>query len=319
MGTLAIVIEIIGHLALVPTFIIAAVYTVTHRRALRRTTRRATIVYWLIFVGSILFAGINLLRLLELAVPTNSGVLMLWLDLLAEYLSVIVQSVIVTVLISLKIVADQRSGRPRRILAIGAHPDDIEIACGATLAMMHDGGDSTWGLVMTYGERGGDPNVRPGEALSSASFLGLDHVQVLDFPDTRLEEHSLEILDAIETAVREFKPDVVITHSAHDLHQDHRAVHEATLRAARNLGTILCYESPSVTQEFVPTFFVDIGDYIEVKIESIREHWDQHNKPYVQPERVRGQAIFRGSQARTRYAEGFEVVRMRFSAEVRII
>jgi LmbE family N-acetylglucosaminyl deacetylase len=89
-------------------------------------------------------------------------------------------------------------------------------------------------------------------------------------------------------------------------------VHEATLRAARNMSTILCYESPSVTQEFVPTFFIDIGAYIDVKVESIKEHWDQRNKPYVQPERVRGQAVFRGSQARAQYAEGFEAVRIKF-------
>jgi len=319
MNTLTIVIEIIGHLALVFTFIIVAVYTATHRRRLRRTTRRAALVYWLIFAVGVLFAIINLLRLFELITHIRGGTLMPWLDLFSEYPSVIVQSAILTAVISLKIVTEQRSGRPRRILAIGAHPDDIEIACGATLARLRDGGYSVWGLIMTRGERGGDPNERPAEALSSADFLGLDHVKVLDFPDTRLEEHSLEILDAIETAVREFKPDLVLTHSAHDLHQDHRAVHEATLRAARNLGTILCYESPSVTQEFVPTFFVDIGDYIEVKIESIREHWDQRNKPYVQAERVRGQALFRGGQARTRYAEGFEIVRMRFSAEVSTI
>ena len=81
------------------------------------------------------------------------------------------------------------------------------------------------------------------------------------------------------------------------------------LRAARNSSTVLCYESPSVTLEFVPTFFVDIGSYIDIKVESIKEHWDQHAKPYVQQERVRGTAVFRGGQAKCRYAEGFEVVR----------
>ncbi len=106
---------------------------------------------------------------------------------------------------------------------------------------------------------------------------------------------------------------MIFTHSLHDLHQDHRAVHEATLRAARNHDTIFCYESPSVTQEFIPSFFMDVSDYIDVKIESIREHWDQRSKPYVQSERVKGVAVFRGGQAKLRFAEAFEVVRASFS------
>lgn len=312
MDALTAVIEGIGHLAAVAAFVIVAVYVTTRRRVLRRTIRRATIVYWLVSASSIMFATFNIFRLIEVVVVVKGSGPAPWFDLLAEYLSVIVQSLIIVALISLKVTVDARGGRLRRVLAIGAHPDDIEIACGATLAQFHDSGYPIRVLVMTQGERGGNSNVRPAEAISGASFLGLDHVQVLDFPDTRLQEHSIEILGAIESLVQEFKPDIVLTHSSHDLHQDHCAVHEATLRAARNLGTILCYESPSVTKEFVPTFFVDIGDYIDVKIESIKEHWDQRNKPYVQPERVRGQAVFRGSQARTQYAEGFEAMRIKF-------
>ena len=117
----------------------------------------------------------------------------------------------------------------------------------------------------------------------------------------------MDVRAAIETAVREFKPNLVLTHSPHDVHQDHRTVHEATLRAARNSSTILCYESPSVTQEFAPTFFSNIGDYLDIKVEGIQAHWDQRSKPYVQEERVRGTAAFRGGQARLHYAEGFEV------------
>jgi len=312
MNTLTAVGEVIGHLAVVAAFVIVAVYVTIHRRVLRRTTRRATIVYWLIFAGSIFFAAANVLRLIELATDVTISGPLPWYDLVAEYLSVIGQSAIVVVLIGLKVVSDERGDRPRRILAIGAHPDDIEIACGATLAQFHDSGYTIWGLVISQGERGGNSDVRPAEAIGGAHFLGLDHVEILDFPDTRLQECSIEILGAIESLVQEFKPDIVFTHSSHDLHQDHRTVHEATLRAARNLSTILCYESPSVTQEFVPTFFIDIGAYIDVKVESIKEHWDQRNKPYVQPERVRGQAVFRGSQARAQYAEGFEAVRIKF-------
>ncbi len=312
MDSLTIVVEVIGHVAAVVSYIVVAVYVNARRRRLRRTVRRSTRLYWLIFAGSILFALFNMVRLAYLA-TRGMGRLAPWLDLVAEYPSAIGQSAIIITLIAMRVRSKGRGSQPLRILAIGAHPDDIEIACGATMAKFHDAGHSIWGVVMTQGEQGGNPEVRPDEAKSGADFLGLDRVTVRNFPDTRLQEQPAEVLASIEAVVKEFRPDMIFTHSCHDLHQDHCAVHEATLRAARNLGTVLCYESPSATQEFLPTFFVDVGDYIDVKIESIKEHWDQRVKPYVQDERVRGQAIFRGSQAKTRYAEGFEVVRAAFS------
>lgn len=311
MDSWATAFEIVGHVAAIASYIIVAMYVNARRRSLRRTVRRSTVLYWLILAGSIVFALFNVVRLTYLA-TRGVGRLAPWLDLVAEYPSTIGQSVIIIALIGLRVISKGRGGMPQRLLAIGAHPDDIEIACGATMAKFHDAGYTIWGLVMTQGERGGHAEVRPDEAKSGADFLGLDQVRVMNFPDTRLYECSVEILAAIEAVIKEFRPDMLFTHSSHDLHQDHCAVHEATLRAARNLKMILCYESPSVTQEFLPTFFVDIGDYIDVKVEGIKEHWDQRAKPYVQEERVRGQAIFRGGQAKTRFAEGFEVVRAVF-------
>lgn len=310
MDSSLFVTEALGHVLAVVAFVAAAVYATVRRRRLRRVVRQATIMYWLIIVVSILFAGINLLWIF---VPISAA--MPWLDLLSEYGAIIGQAIIVIALISLRIIVERLEPQPRRILAIGAHPDDIEIGCGATLAQALDAGHTVWGLVMTRGERGGDAEERPTEALSSARFLGMAQIRVLDFPDTRLSEHIAEIRDAIEGEIQEVHPDIILTHSSHDLHQDHRAVHEATLQAARRIQTILCYESPSATSEFQPVLFVDIGDYIDVKVESIKEHWDQRAKPYVQEERVRGVAIFRGGQARCQYAEGFEVVRANLHLE----
>ncbi|MGD0727642.1 MAG: PIG-L deacetylase family protein [Spirochaetia bacterium] len=304
--------EVIGHTFVMTAFLVMVVYVLGSRRILRRSVRRAAPLFWFILAVGVVSSFLNLTRLVSL-ISRGVGIPASVLDVASEYVSMIGLSIVVILLIGLRVIAERKDVRPWRILVVGAHPDDIEIACGAAMARMHDTGHVIWGLVMTQGEQGGDSSVRPGEARKGANFLGLDSVRVCDFPDTRLSEQAVPLITAIEEQIALCKPDMIFTHSLHDLHQDHRAVHEATLRAARNHDTIFCYESPSVTQEFVPTFFVDVSDYIDVKIESIKEHWDQRGKPYVQSERVKGVAVFRGGQAKLRYAEAFEVVRASFS------
>lgn len=202
----------------------------------------------------------------------------------------------------------------RRVLAVGAHPDDLELACGATLAKLVDTGHEVRGLVMSSGEVGGNPGLRPAEAQRGASFLGLSALRVHHFPDTRLDTVGNEMVRAIEDAIKEFEPDVIFTHSAHDQHQDHYAVHQATLRAARAHHSILCFESPSVTRDFDPSVFVNIDGYVDVKVEAVLAHRDQTGKPYMTPGRVRGMAAFRGAQAKNTNAEAFEPVRLLGSA-----
>lgn len=309
-----VLVEVIGHAAAALAFTTVTAFTIRRRRQLTRTlSRNATIAYGAILVVSSVVALIHGYH----AVAT-----LLFGDILPVSDSIYIAlhspalvalSIVILLLSSIKLVAE-RSPRPRRILAIGAHPDDLEIACGATLAKMRDAGHEVYAMVLTCGEAGGDPATRLCEAHDGAAFLDLCQVEVLNFNDTALAEQANEITRAIEARIRAYKPDIILTHSAHDQHQDHLAVHQATLRAARNHSAILCYESPSVTPDFQPTFFVDIEGYLDVKIESVRTHADQRSKPYVSPERVRGIAVFRGGQAKTRYAEGFEVVRALSSA-----
>src|SRR5258707_15572332 len=114
----------------------------------------------------------------------------------------------------------------------------------------------------------------------------------MSFKDTCLKEQTVELVQTIEEIVKMLNPDIIFTHSANDQHQDHQAVHQATLRPARNHSTILCYETPSTTKSFQPALFVDINNYVDIKTESIKEHRDQRTKPYMTPERLRGTATF---------------------------
>lgn len=186
--------------------------------------------------------------------------------------------------------------RPRRVLAVGAHPDDLELGCGATMAKLADAGHEVRALVMTSGEQGGSGAVRLAEARTGGRFMGVAALYTRDFPDTRLAECELEMVSAIEDMMRRFNPVIILTHSANDQHQDHRAVHIATLRAGRSHASILCFESPSATAAFSPSVFVDIEDYVEVKTAAVAAHRDQRGKPYMAAERIRG--LPRGSGLR---------------------
>lgn len=207
-------------------------------------------------------------------------------------------------------IATPISPAPRRVLAIGAHPDDLELACGASLARLIDAGHEVHGVIMSQGARGGNAEVRPREARRGAAFLGLASLEIHDLPDTQLALTENRMTQLLEEAVHRVQPDMILTHSEHDQHQDHIAVHRATLRAARHHHSVLCYESPSATSGFTPGVFIDVNDYSDVKIEAVATHRDQAGKSYLSPEIVTSITRFRGRQARLQHAEGFEAVRL---------
>lgn len=198
----------------------------------------------------------------------------------------------------------------KRVLAIGAHPDDLEIGCGGTLIKMSQSGSTLMGLVLTQGERGGDPAVRGRTAMVAGKIIGFVKIKILDLPDTHLHELAETVFQRIEESIAEFKPDLIITHSRHDYHPDHVAVHQATMSAARGHSSILCYESPSATSQYQPNFFVDVSQFVDTKLLAISEHYDQRKKDYVSTRQILAKLLFRGAQGRVEYAEGFEAIRL---------
>ena len=307
---LLINISTVGHVITTLSFVGVAFYAFLRQKDLHRTTQNSYLIYYAIIGISLIFASINLFRLVHEIDEVNETTITSDLDAIAQYSGILIQSAFILVLFASKIEVQPRP-HPACVLAISAHPDDIEIAAGASQAKMRDAGYGITGLIMTRGERGGDGDTRPLEAERGARFLGLDSVKVMNFNDTHLSEDMLKITSTIEDMIDKVQPEIIFTHSPHDLHQDHQTVYEATMRAARNTRTtILCYESPSVTQDFHPTYFIDVEKYVEVKVQAMREHYNQRKKPYMKPELVRGKMAFRGAQAKVEYAEGFEVARM---------
>ncbi len=195
-----------------------------------------------------------------------------------------------------------------KVLAVGAHPDDVELGCGGTLLRHVERGDDVTALVMTRGERGtyGDSS-RSGEQQDAVEMLGA-RLMWGGFEDG-LVPAGAEAIAAIDEVIAATGAQLVYTHAPDDTHQDHRSTSIASLAAARRVSTVLYYETPS-TQHFQPTLFVDVDNTLDVKMQLLRAHRSQvlRDGP-VNLDAIVAQARFRGSQSRVLHAEAFETAR----------
>ena len=198
--------------------------------------------------------------------------------------------------------------KSRFVLAVGAHPDDIELGCGGTLCTAVERGTSVVAVFVTRGEQSGDPEVRVKESTDALGVLGVKEVFFGDFPDTEVPS-SRKVIDFLEQFYTKYKPDIVLTHTVNDIHQDHRQVGWVSISAFRNVQKILAYETPRVTSEFSPNYFVDITGRVDSKWNALKCHMSQKTKRYLGYESMVNLASFRGTQAGLRAAEAFEVVK----------
>ncbi|PFG42948.1 LmbE family N-acetylglucosaminyl deacetylase [Isoptericola jiangsuensis] len=208
------------------------------------------------------------------------------------------------------LVADaRRRGTPAlKVLAVGAHPDDVEIGAGGTLAAHRAAGDLVTVLTLSGGGVGGAADDRRREAQAASDVIGARLV-LRDFEDTRMEPLAAVIV-AVEEVVKDVRPDVVYTHSANDRHQDHHTVHRAVDVAARGVATVACFQSPSSTIDFRPSRFVPVDDHLGTKLAMLAAFASQAHRGYMDPDDVRATARYwaRFGGVST-YAEPFEVVR----------
>ncbi|MFH1073224.1 MAG: PIG-L deacetylase family protein [Nanoarchaeota archaeon] len=202
----------------------------------------------------------------------------------------------------------------KTIVAIGAHPDDIEAGCGGALRNHINQGYRVGALVLTKGERGAH-HPESTECVSSLSSLGvqLEDILILDFPDGKVA--GIEVISAIEEFLERYTPDIVYSHTERDRHQDHRNTYLATAVAARNTNTLLLYEAPSTSSKFEPHHYVDIRSTINNKLAALAHYTSQLNKGTVlHLDFVKAQAIYwgykntcRNNTNETPYAEAFEI------------
>jgi LmbE family N-acetylglucosaminyl deacetylase len=199
------------------------------------------------------------------------------------------------------------------ILAIGAHPDDIEIGCGGTLLKYARAGHNVHLLVLTEGNIGGEPSVRKSEQEKVAGYIGAKGLFFGGYRDTELTDNR-DLILTIEQVKDKTDPDIVFVNYSDDTHQDHRATCTAAVSATRYVKEVLFYEVPS-SYSFNPRIFVDIEAVLNDKMELLRLHASQFDKTRVKnlniEESAHACAVFRGYQGRVKFAEGFKPLRIR--------
>ena len=200
-----------------------------------------------------------------------------------------------------------------KILAIGAHPDDIEVGCSGTLAKYAQAGHDIYLLVMTEGHMGGKRAVRKKEQMKSAKILKPRELIWGGCEDTLLSLHMNKMVHDIEAVLKKVNPDFIFVQYEDDTHQDHRSLAKATISATRYVRNVLFYEGPT-TQNFSPTIFVDIKETIDGKISMLVAPKSQVMKTNIEGlsivDVVKATAMFRGTQGRVHFAEGFMPLRM---------
>ncbi len=201
------------------------------------------------------------------------------------------------------------------ILAIGAHPDDIELGCGGSLIKSARKGFNVFMYMITRGSSAGSEVKRSNEIVDSAKYIGAKALWIDDYEDASVYL-TKELINSIEFFIRKTQADIVYTHPLKDNHHDHRAIAEATIEAARFTPNVYTYENPS-TKIFSPVLFNDISDIIYEKIKIIELYGSQKSKLFLSSNSVKGLAEYRAFQSRLdpliTYVEAFEVLKMSFN------
>ena len=185
-----------------------------------------------------------------------------------------------------------------KVLCIGAHPDDVEMGMGGTIAKHAKQGDEVIIILVSLGGVSGKHDIRRKEAKKAAKTLGASELRILDYSVFKLNNPKQEFVSIIKNIIDEFVPDRVYTHSPYDFHQVHVGVSKCVIKAAKKTKQIFFFETiSSTTTKFAPNAFVDISKFINVKLAGLKAHKTQSDRFYIKPNVIK-------SLANTRYVWG---------------
>ena len=199
----------------------------------------------------------------------------------------------------------------RSLLFMGAHPDDIELGCGAFISGMVGIADIH---CMTFSDNQKNPDLSHlvGEHYDSMHELGLsdDQIELGQFETRRFPDFRQEILEKMLALRRMVQPEIVFVHTAQDIHQDHQTVTQEATRAFRGT-TVLGFDVLRSSYGFFPNFLAEVSEQsVERKIAALNKYSTYANRSYFSPDIIRATAIRHGALAERPFAEGFDIIRI---------
>lgn len=202
-----------------------------------------------------------------------------------------------------------------RVLVLGAHPDDGEFGCGATMAKLADAGVEVYYAMFSPCEEslpeGVPRDVLSTEARRSSRILGMKEEDLVffDFPVRKFPQYRQEILEEMVSLRKRLQPDLVLLPSTADLHQDHATIAAEGWRAFKSVslaGYEVAWNNLSFTSHL---FSVVEEDHVARKIAAVKAYESQHFRSYSKDSFIRSLAEVRGTQVGRPLAEAFEVIR----------
>lgn len=199
----------------------------------------------------------------------------------------------------------------KRVLFLGAHPDDIELGCGA---LIHQIVQKTDVLCVTLSDNQKNPDLQNVkiEHIKSMKVLGVPEERVIFGPFiTRIFQDSRqEILEYFLKLRKDFKPDLIFVHSKQDVHQDHNTMTDEALRAFRGI-TVLGFDVVRSSYGFFPHFLVEVTEEdVNKKIEALTQYKTYQDRYYFNSELTRSIMVRHGALAEVPFAEGFDILRI---------
>lgn len=199
----------------------------------------------------------------------------------------------------------------KQVLFLGAHPDDIELGCGA---LLHHIVKHTEVLCVTLSDNQKNPdliNVKD-EHYESMKILGVPKEKIVFgpfttriFPDSRQD-----ILEYFLKLRQDFQPDLIFIHSKQDVHQDHNTMTDEALRAFRGV-TVLGFDVVRSSFGFFPHFLVEVSEEdVKQKINALSQYKTYRDKYYFNSELTRSIMVRHGALAELPFAEGFDILRI---------
>jgi N-acetylglucosamine malate deacetylase 1 len=202
----------------------------------------------------------------------------------------------------------------RTVLAIGAHPDDIELGIGGSVAVLTSAGVK---VVMAILSVPADYEMRVSEAKDSAAILGCELRVLMEGGCRRIEDaKNYQLVGMLDAVVKEFKPAAILTHGPTDFHRDHVTIYHATVSTQRLAQFDLYSYVPTMTRPmpvpFEPNAYVDISGTIETKLKAIAAHKSQFYSRGLAYEFYRDIARVNGRMVGVDYAEGLAINKIVF-------